>query len=59
MAGIFTVPVNVNGPDGYLAEDNYYEEPLPRKNVGQMPSAKESIYKEISGTLDYHLIRFR
>ena len=47
MTGIFTVPVNDS--DGQRAEDNYYEEPFPRRNVGKMPSGKESMYKKNEG----------
>ena len=49
ITGIFTVPMNVNDSDGQRAEDNYYEEPLPRRNVGEMPSGKESMYKKNEG----------
>ena len=39
----------VNNSEGQRAEDNYYEEPLPRRNVGEMPSGKESMYKKNEG----------
>ena len=53
MTGIFTVPVN--NSEGQRAEDNYYEEPLPRRNVEEMPSGKESMYKKNEGRANFRI----
>lgn len=53
MTGIFTVPVN--NSEGQRTEDNYYEEPLPRRNVEEMPFGKESMYKKNEGRANFRI----